>query len=70
MSIFRDGAWWLFCWSCWRTYTWLPWPWCDSRFGFWLLGFAGIYAYSDSWGDFRQTVAWNVAGKPRDWTWR
>jgi hypothetical protein len=70
MTLIRDCALWLFCWSCWRTYTWMPFRLCDTRFGFWILSYAGLYAYSTSWADFRETVAWNAAGRPEDWRWR
>ena len=70
MTLIFDCLMWLFCWACWRLYTWMPWPLCDSRFGFWLLPYAGGYAYSTSWADFRETCAWNRAGRPKDWEWR
>lgn len=60
MKLARDIAWWLFCWACHRLYSHrLP-----ETFGLKLLPFAGIYAYSETWADFRDTVQWNIDGQP------
>lgn len=55
---------WLFCVACFYVYTKGP----DLPFG-WelkLLPWCGRYAYSDGWADFRETCAWNRAGRPRE----
>lgn len=61
MRLIRDSAWWLFCWFCWRAYTWLPWPMVRGKFGLRLLPYAGMYAYSETWADFRDCVARKAA---------
>lgn len=54
MKLTSAAAYWLFCWACWRAYTWLPWPMVRGDFGLWLLPHAGMYAYIDTWSDFRR----------------
>jgi hypothetical protein len=64
MIFVRDCLMWLFCWGCWRFYTWCP-PILPFGWELALLPWAGLYAYSTDWADFRATRAWNRAGSPR-----
>lgn len=67
MTLIRDCLMWLLCAACYFIYVKgprLPWGWELA-----LLPWCGRYAYSTSWADFRETCAWNRAGRPRDWDW-
>lgn len=67
MTLLRDIAIWLFSAACFHFYTkgpCLPFGWELV-----LLPWCGRYAYSTSWADFRETCAWNRAGRPADWKW-
>jgi hypothetical protein len=65
MTALPDCLSWIWCWLCWRAVC-SPIP---LKWTFPLLPFAGLYAYSTTWADFRETVAWNRAGQPGDWEW-
>lgn len=66
MLLVRDCAWWLWCRFAFQAVIWMPFRFSDSRLYFYLLGYAGMYAYSESWKEFRLCVQWNVDGRPKD----
>jgi hypothetical protein len=61
----RDSLWFAVGWAFYQVYTKLPWPMVRGEFGMSLLPMAGLYAYSNTWADFREAVQWNVDGRPR-----
>ena len=69
LTLAKDSCLWLFCALCYRVYLWTPCRLMPNGWEFALLPYAGRYAYSTSWADFRETAAWNRAGRPEDWQW-
>jgi hypothetical protein len=65
MRFARDALCFAFCWFCFIAYTRGPWSIMRGEFGFRVLPYAGMYAYSDTWADFRECVQWNADGRPR-----
>lgn len=53
------------CWLCYASYTRGPWAIMRGRCGNAILPYAGMYAYSRTWADFRECVQWNADGRPR-----
>lgn len=70
MTLVRDIGRWLFCALCYRVYLWTPPRLMPFGWELALLPWAGQYAYATSWADFRETAAWNRAGRPSGWVWR
>lgn len=64
MRYARDVFCFVACWLCFMAYTRGPWAVMKGRFGLLILPYAGMYAYSDTWADFRECVQWNRDGRP------
>lgn len=60
MKFARDVLCYAFCWACYKAYIWGPSGW--QMLG--ILPYAGMYAYSPTWREFRLTVQWNADGRP------
>lgn len=64
----RDALFFVLCRYCFKAVIWTPVRFSNNRVYFWLLGKAGIYAYSEGWRDFRGWCQWMADGKPEmDW---
>lgn len=69
MTLIKDVCTWLFCAACYYIYLWTPVRLMPLHWELKLLPWAGRYGYAEGWADFRETCAWNRAGRPADWQW-
>ena len=60
MNLARDVLCYAFCWACYKAVMWAPDRWSMLR----LMPYAGMYAHTSSWREFRLAVQWNADGQP------
>jgi len=63
-SWLRDAGLFVLCRYAFKLVIMMPQRFSNNRLYFWLLGWAGVYAYSESWRDFRGWSQWFADGKP------
>jgi len=69
VTLFRDCAYFASAFLAYLAYTRGPWSIMRGRAGLALLPMAGMYAYSESWKDFRDAVQWRTGGRPVEIDW-